>query len=95
MELRAISDPARSTAGNAAPAADASLAESARRFEAAFIAAMLKQAGFEKALATDAGAGGNAFSSMLVDRYAEAMAQNKGFNMQKQIIQALSKSGQE
>jgi len=74
---------------------EARFKESARHFEATFIAAMLKEAGFEKALAKDAGFGGEAISGLLVDRYAEAIAEKGGFHLQEQIFNAMARSDHE
>lgn len=74
---------------------EAELTDSARRFEAAFIATMLKEAGFGDALTGDAGFGGEAVSSLLVDRYAEMIAENGGFKLQPQILRALARADNE
>ncbi|NWG93598.1 MAG: rod-binding protein [Parvularculaceae bacterium] len=53
----------------------------AAEFEAVFIAEMLSHAGFEKALASDAGFGGEAMSGMLLEKYAEMIAKRGGFGV--------------
>lgn len=95
MEALALKPAAEPAIHAADPARAKRLEESAREFEATFIAAMLKQAGFEKALAANSGPGGEAISSLLVERYAHALAEKGGFNLQQQIFRALSRTDHE
>ena len=65
------------------------LRQTAQEFESVFIAEMLSHAGFDKALSQDAGFGGEAFSRMLVETYAEDLAENGGFGLADQIYRQL------
>jgi Rod binding domain-containing protein len=53
----------------------------AAEFEATFIAEMLSHAGFERALASDAGFGGEAMSGMLIQKYAEMISERGGLGV--------------
>ncbi len=83
------------TAGQVREAAEASaekekaLRETAREFEAVFIKEMLTHAGLDKAIAGDSGYGGEAFSSMLVETYAEKLAEKGGFGLADQMYRQL------
>jgi Rod binding domain-containing protein len=68
---------------------DASLRQTAQEFEAVFIAEMLSHAGFEKAIAQETGLGGEAFSRMLVETYAEQLSKKGGFGLADQIYRQL------
>jgi len=50
---------------------------------------MLKHTGLDKALAGDSGIGGEAFSSMLVQTYADELSKNGGFGLADQIYRQL------
>ncbi len=65
------------------------LRKTAREFEAAFIGEMLSYAGFEKALSGDSGFGGETFSRMLVDSYAQSIADVGGFGLADKIYDQL------
>ncbi|WP_428408209.1 rod-binding protein [Hyphococcus sp.] len=65
------------------------LRETAREFEAVFIKEMLTHAGLDKAIAGDSGYGGEAFSSMLVETYAEKLAEKGGFGLADQMYRQL------
>jgi peptidoglycan hydrolase FlgJ len=65
------------------------LRKTAREFEAAFIGEMLAYAGFEKALSGDSGLGGETFSRMLVDSYAQSIADAGGFGLADKIYNQL------
>jgi peptidoglycan hydrolase FlgJ len=65
------------------------LRKTAREFEAAFIGEMLAYAGFEKALSGDSGFGGETFSRMLVDSYAQSIADAGGFGLADKIYNQL------
>ncbi len=68
---------------------EARLRETAREFESVFIAEMLAHAGLDKALAQDSGYGGEAFSSMLVQTYADELSRKGGFGVAEQIYRQL------
>ncbi|WP_411815931.1 rod-binding protein [Hyphococcus sp. DH-69] len=88
----AVSLPSADQVNKAAPAAadkDAALRKSAAEFESVFIAEMLSHAGFDKALSENSGFGGEAFSRMLVESYAEEITNNGGFGLADQIYQQL------
>ncbi|GEM_PF-1333794 len=62
----------------------------AERFEAVFIAEMLKHGGFADALSQNAGFGGEAYSTMLLEKYADKMVESGGFGLAKHIYAQLS-----
>lgn len=70
-------------------ARDEKLRAVARDFEATFIAQMLNYAGFGKSVTSDAGFGGEAFSSLLVEQYARQIADRGGFGLADSIYQQL------
>lgn len=65
------------------------LRKTAQEFETVFISEMLSHAGFDKAIAQDSGFGGEAFSRMLVETYAENLAEKGGFGLADQIYRQL------
>lgn len=75
--------------GKTAAEKEAELRQTAQEFEAVFIAEMLSHAGFEKAIAQDSGLGGEAFSRMLVETYAEQLSKKGGFGLADQIYRQL------
>ncbi|HXI86361.1 MAG TPA: rod-binding protein [Parvularculaceae bacterium] len=68
----------------------ATLLKTAREFESVFIAQMLSYGGLSKALSTEGGFGGEAFSSMLVEQYADRLVERGGFGIAHQIYEQLS-----
>lgn len=68
---------------------DAALRKTAQEFEAVFIKEMLTHSGLDKALSSDSGIGGEAFSSMLVETYADGIAEKGGFGLADQIYRQL------
>ncbi len=72
------------------PAKDERLMQQAREFEAVFIAQMLKHSGLAKAISSDSGFGGDAFSSMLLEQYAEKMTEKGGFGLAEHIYNQLA-----
>ncbi|GJL92825.1 rod-binding protein [Hyphococcus sp.] len=78
----------RDVSGDAA-VREEELRKSAQEFESVFIAEMMKHTGLDKALAGDSGFGGEAFSSMLVQTYAEELSKNGGFGLADQIYRQL------
>jgi len=64
--------------------------ETAQAFEAAFVAEMLSHAGFEKALASDSGVGGEAMTGFLVEALAEKIVERGGFGVAELIMRRLS-----
>lgn len=65
------------------------LRATAQEFEATFIAQMLTYAGFAKSLSSDAGFGGEAFSSILTEQYARQISARGGFGLSETIYQQL------
>lgn len=78
-----------SNAADDAAQREQKLRDSAQQFEAVFIAQMLSHTGLDKALAGDSGFGGEAFSSMLVQTYADELSKNGGFGLADQIYRQL------
>lgn len=91
-----ISSPLLSAAHTALPKTseiDQRVMTKAREFEAVFVAQMLKHSGMGKALSSDSGHGGEAFSSMLLEQYAERIVENGGFGLADKIYEQLRKQG--
>ena len=83
-------DPSRSTAVAAAgEAREQKLRTAARDFETTFIAQMLTYAGFGKSLSAEAGFGGEAFSSILIEQYARQISERGGMGLADTIYQQL------
>lgn len=70
-------------------ARDTQLRDQAREFEAVFIAQMLKHSGLTTAIGGDSGFGGEAFSNMLTEQYANELLENGGFGLTEEIYQQL------
>ena len=68
---------------------DERVMDKAREFEAVFIAQMLKYSGMGDALSKDAGFGGDAYSSMLLEQYAGKIVENAGFGLAERIYDQL------
>lgn len=80
------------TATQTAPAKtarDEIMLERAKEFEAVFVAQMLKHSGFEKALSTDSGLGGENYASLLLNQYAARIVDNGGFGLADKIYEQL------
>lgn len=69
---------------------DSQLRAKAEQFEAVFIQQMLKHSGFSKALGQNSGFGGEAFSDMLAQQYADQIAANGGFGLADKIYAQLA-----
>lgn len=68
-----------------------SLEDTAKAFEAIFVARMLDAAGFGKARGLmGGGAGEDVFSSFLVHSYAERFVENGGFGLSEAIVRSLA-----
>ena len=68
----------------------AALRQAAQDLEGAFLAEMLKSAGFGKARqALSGGAGEDGFASMLVDAQAQALVRAGGLGLSEAILSAL------
>ena len=61
----------------------------AKEFESIFVAQMLKLSGLTKAFSSESNFGGGAFSSMLVDQYADKLVENGGFGLTDKVYQQL------
>lgn len=72
-----------------ADAREKKLRDVAQNFEATFIAQMLTYAGFAKTVSSEAGFGGEAFSSLLVEQYAKQISARGGFGLSETIYQQL------
>lgn len=91
-----MADPVTGVAAGVAPKAppppsqrDQEMLESAKAFEAVFIAQMLSQTGLGEALSTESGFGGEAFSGFLVEQYANRLVEQGGFGLAEKIYQQL------
>ncbi len=84
-----VNDAAKSDAATLDAERDNAIREKAQEFETIFIAEMLSHAGFDKALAENSGFGGEAFSRMLVETYAEQLSEKGGFGLADQIYRQL------
>ncbi len=77
-----------------APDPDRAARDTARAFEAAFIAEMLKHAGMNRTPeATGGGPGEEAFASFLTQEHARLIAERGGFGLAEQIFNAILKKG--
>lgn len=70
-------------------ARDDALRQAAKEFEATFIAEMLTYAGFDKALSSRSGFGGEAFSRLLIDAYAAEISEGGSFGLADTIYNQL------
>ncbi len=73
------------------PERKAQILEQAREFESVFIAQMLKYSGLEKAISSQGGFGGEAYSSLLLEQYAGKIVDNGGFGLAENIYEQLLK----
>lgn len=89
-----ISKPIAPPALSARGASNEDLKKAAREFEATFIAEMLRHTGLSNALSQQAGFGGEAFSSLLIDTYAKQISNNGGFGLAEKIYQQLKDRSQ-
>lgn len=76
-------------ATGAAAQRDAELRQSAKAFEAVFVAQMLSQSGLGEAIAADGGFGGEAFSGFLIEQYADQLTEKGGFGLAERIYEQL------
>lgn len=74
---------------DSAESRDAALKEKAREFESVFVAQMLSHSGLAEALSSDSGFGGEAFSSLLVERFADQLVERGGFGLTEKIYEQL------
>jgi Rod binding domain-containing protein len=72
---------------------DADLMATARAFESVFVAQMLAHSGLGKALSAEGGFGGEAFSTLLVEQYAERLVQKGGFGLAEKVYEQLRDKG--
>lgn len=89
MAIIALQHQITSAAAPTPPAVDERIMEKAREFEAVFVAQMLNYSGMGKALSSNAGFGGDAFSSMLLEQYAGKIVANGGFGLADRIYEQL------
>lgn len=68
---------------------DGRIREQAKKFEAAFIAEMLKHSGMSDALNNGGGFGGDAFSSIMLEQYADKIIENGGFGLAEHTYEQL------
>ena len=71
------------------PERDAQIRERAIEFEATFVSQMLKYSGLTESLAKQAGSGGDAFTSFLIDEYANEIVDQGGFGLADKIYDQL------
>ncbi|MEE2690774.1 MAG: rod-binding protein [Pseudomonadota bacterium] len=72
---------------------DAEMMRNAKAFEATFVAQMLQHSGLTEALSSNGGFGGEAFSSLLVEQYAEKLVDKGGFGLAEKIYEQLQAKG--
>ncbi len=68
---------------------DETIMQRAKEFESIFVAQMLKHSGFEKALSSESGFGGESYASLLLERYAANIVDNGGFGLAEKIYEQL------
>lgn len=88
-----IASTAPSAAGGA-PSRDEELLKTAKAFESVFIAQMLSYGGLTEALGANAGFGGEAFSGLLVEQYADQLVERGGFGVADRIYEQLRERGE-
>lgn len=94
MDLPPILPKAAPTVRPAAPDPERAARETARAFEAAFLAEMLKHAGANRTPeATGGGAGEEAFASFLTQEHARLIAERGGVGLAEQIFNAMHPKG--
>ncbi len=72
----------------------AQILEQAHEFESVFVAQMLKYSGLEKAISSQGEFGGEAYSSLLLEQYANKIVEKGGFGLAEKIYeQLLNKEG--
>ena len=81
--------PAPSPEKTAAQSRDDEMRKNAKAFEAVFIAQMLSQTGLAKAFSANSGFGGEAFSGLLVEQYANQLADHGGFGLADKIYEQM------
>lgn len=83
--------PASAPATNETPKIerDDAVMQRAKEFESIFVAQMLKHSGFEKALASESGFGGESYASLLLERYAANIVDKGGFGLAEKIYEQL------
>ncbi len=91
-----IAPPTTSPPAAGAAVDDAALRAVAQKFESAFLAEMMKHAGFERAGDEFGGAflgghGERAFKSLLTREYADALSQHSRFGLAEQIYADLKR----
>ncbi len=74
---------------------DAELRETAEKFEASFIAQMLKHGGLAKALTTTGGKDTEAFTTFYIEQLANKVVDNGGFGLADNIYEQLRKYNSE
>jgi flagellar protein FlgJ len=85
---------ASSPAGEANAARDEELRKTAKAFESVFVAQMLSYGGLTEALGANAGFGGEAFSGLLVEQYADQLVERGGFGIADKIYDQLRERGE-
>ena len=61
----------------------------ARAFEAAFVAQMLSHSGLADAVGAEAGFAGEAYSTLMVEQYANQLVEDGGFGLAEKIYEQL------
>jgi flagellar protein FlgJ len=90
MQLSPIGSPSPAAKPDAAPPAEAAAKQAAEKFEAAFLAEMLKYTGLNATSKTfGGGAGEEAFASLLTDEYARLLAERGGVGLAEQVFELL------
>jgi flagellar protein FlgJ len=89
MQLSPIGSPSAAKP-DGAPPAEAAAKQAAEKFEAAFLAEMLKYTGLNATSKTfGGGAGEEAFASLLTDEYARLLAERGGVGLAEQVFELL------
>lgn len=89
-----LNAPAPAASGRTPGAArDEEMVRNAKAFEAVFVAQMLQHSGLSETLSSNGGFGGEAFSSLLVEQYAEKLVDKGGFGLAEKIYEQLQAKG--
>ncbi|MEM9169264.1 MAG: rod-binding protein [Pseudomonadota bacterium] len=75
---------------SAGDARDLAALEQAKAFEAAFVSQMLKFGGLDETVSAEAGYGGEAFATFMLDALAEQIVERGGFGVAEAVYRQLT-----
>jgi len=89
VNIEALTAPLTQPTADARTEKQTKILDRAREFESVFVAQMLKYSGLEKAISGQGGFGGEAYSGLLLEQYANKIVQNGGFGLTEHIYEQL------